>query len=284
VLREQQMLEFAVGQRRRIEQHTRVAESKERSGIIGPMDLLRARIRLGEAQDALNQARVTSQAAMNRLRRALDISLDTEIVLAKPGEPRIDGANLEAEAALNRPEIVQMRAELGEAMRIAGVADKNVLPEVTLRVSAGQATTDPFLVQYLPATQRQWSVFLQTSTDLARTAEKNAARQAALRAQSARIALESKIEEVRRQVREQRLQLDDARVRIALREGQIHQAETRLALAEVKFSHDMASNVDVIEAETELQRAEAILAGARVDFAVGVYQLRAMAGQLLPLT
>jgi outer membrane protein TolC len=40
-----------------------------------------------------------------------------------------------------------------------------------------------------------------------------------------------------------------------LREEQIRQGESRLALAQVKFSHDMASNLDVIEAETELQRA-----------------------------
>jgi outer membrane protein TolC len=49
----------------------------------------------------------------------------------------------------------------------------------------------------------------------------------------------------------------------------------------VKFSHDMASNLDVIEAESELQRAAASLAGARADYAIGIYQLRAMAGRLL---
>ena len=285
VLREQQLLAFALAQRDRIEQHTAVAGSKERSGLIGPMDLLRARIRLKDAEDSLNQARVTVQSAMNRLRRALDIPLDTALALGPPGPPRMDGEDLEAEAVARRFEILQLRAELDEAVRVAGVAQKNVFPEVTLHVAAGQATlVDPFLVQYVPTTQRQWSVYLQSSTDLSRTAEKNAARQATLRVDSARFALESKIEEVRRQVREQRLQLDDARVRIGLREDQIRQAESRLALAQVKFSHDMASNVDVIEAETELQRAETSLAAARADFAVGVYQLRALAGHLLPLS
>lgn len=282
VLREHQLLAFAAAQRSRIEQHTVVAESKERSGLIGPMDLLRARIRLTDAEDALNQARVSSEAAMNRLRRALDLPLDAQIRLATPAEARLNGFDLEAEALARRAEIVQMRADVEEALRVAEVARKNVLPEVTLHVTAGQATqVDPFLVQYVPTTQRQWSVYLQSSTDLRRTGEKNAWRQALLRAEASRSALDTKIEEVRRQVREQRLQLADARVRIGLREEQIHQAETRLALAQVKFSHDMASNLDVIEAEGELQRAEASIAAARADYAVGVYQLRAMAGHLL---
>jgi len=124
-------------------------------------------------------------------------------------------------------------------------------------------------------------VYLQSSSDLTRTAEKNALAQAELRVETARMALETRIEDVRRQVREQRPQLADARARIGLREEQIRQAEARLALAQVKFSHDMASNLDVLDAETELQRAEAVVAAARADYAVGVYLLRAMAGHLL---
>jgi len=282
VLREERLLAFAREQRTRMEQHTAVAEAKERSGLIDSMDLLRARVRLKDAEDALNLERVTLEGAMNRLRRALDLPLDADLRLAPPTEARLDGIDPEAEAMARRAEIVQLRAELDEALRTADVAQRNVLPEVTLHFSVGQASqVDPFLVQYVPTTQRQWSVFLQSASDLERTAEKNAARQAALRVEIARFALESKTTDVRREVREQQLKLADARVRIGLREEQIHQAETHLALAEAKFSHDLASNLDVLEAENELQRAEASLAGARADYAVGVFQLRAMAGRLL---
>jgi len=282
VLREKQLFDVAEGQRVRIEQHTAVAEAKERSGIIGPMDLLRAQVRLKESEDAANQARVNVEAALNRLRRALDIALDTGLRLAPAPDARLGGGDLEGEAVERRAEIVQLRADLDEAVRAVDVARKNVRPEVTLHIVAGQATQiDPFLAQYVPTTTRTWNVYLQSSSDLTRTAEKNALAQAELRVETARMALETKIEDVRRQVREQRLQLADARVRIGLREEQIRQAEARLALAQVKFSHDMASNLDVLEAETELQRAEAVVAAARADYAVGVYQLRAMAGHLL---
>ena len=282
VLREQELLAFAHAQAMRIQRHTMIAEAKERSGLIGPMDLLRARIRSSDAEDALSQARFAHSAAVNRLRRALDVPLEASFELQPPPEPRLGDGDIEEQALERRHEVVQLRAEYAEALRLATVAEKNILPEVSLRVSAGTATqVDPFLAQYLPSTQRQWSVFLQSSTDLRRTAEKNVHRQALLRVETARLALDTMIEDVRRQVREQRLQLEDARSRMTLRESQIAQAEARLALAQVRFTHDMASNVDVIEAEGELQRAQASIAAARADFAVGVYQLRAMAGRLL---
>jgi len=281
-LREQRMQEFAQHQRRRIEEHTAIAESKERSGLIGPMDLLRAQVRLKDAEDAENQSRVSSQAAMNRLKRAMDVPLDADIRLVQPREAPPGNFDFEAEAVANRVEIVQLRADVDEAVRQAEVAQRNIRPEVTLHITAGQATqVVPFLVQFVPTTSRQWAVYLESSAEFSRKAEENAWRQALLRVESTRLALETKTEEIRRQVREQRLQLADLRVRIGLREEQIRQGESRLALAQVKFSHDMASNLDVIEAESELQRAAASLAGARADYAIGIYQLRAMAGRLL---
>ena len=283
VLREQSLAAFAAAQLKRIDEHTAIAESKERSGLIGPMDLLRAQVRLKDAEDAANQARLTYQASLNRLRRAMDVPLDSDLRLAPPRDVLVESADYEGEAIERRIEIVQLRAELDEAIRAAEVAKRHIRPEVTLHVTAGQATTVvPFLVQFVPATQRQWSVYLESSTEFSRKAEENAWRQALLRVETARATLEARIEDVRRQVREQRMQLADLRVRIGLREEQIRQAQSRLALAQVKFSHDMASNVDVIEAETELQRAEASLAAARAEYAVGVYQLRAVAGRLLP--
>ncbi len=285
VMREQSVVAFSAAQRERIERHARIAETKERSGIIGPMDRYRATIRLKDAEDALNQARVAELAALNRLRRALDLPVDVALTLHPPGEVRLpEIGRVESDALDLRPELLELRAQYEEAVRQARVAEKRIQPELTLLVTAGQATQpDPLLVQFLPATQRQWSVSLQASSDLRRTAERNAWRQARLRVDSVRAALDARVENVRRQVRDHILLLADMRTRIALREDQIRQAEARLALAQVKFAHDMANNLDVIEAEGELQRAESSAAATRADYALGVYQLHALGGQLLAL-
>jgi outer membrane protein TolC len=95
--------------------------------------------------------------------------------------------------------------------------------------------------------------------------------------------LESKLIDVRRQVRQQLLALAEARQRIALRREQITQARGKLALAEVKFGHEMADNFDVIEAETEVERARGSLLATEAEYAVGVYNLQAMTGHLFDL-
>jgi outer membrane protein len=282
VLRERSLASFAHAQRDRIERHARIAESKERAGVIGPMDGYRAAIRLKDAEDAANQADSALKAAQHRLCRAMNLPLDTVLALHPPGEAQAPApARVESDAMAFRHELAQLRAERDEALRQAEVARKRILPEVTLQVGLGQQThADPFLVQFLPTTQRQWTVSLQSSSDLDRSAEKNAWRQSLLRVDSISATLDSQVEEVRRQVREHVQRLAEAHSRIALRVAQSRQAEARLALAQVKFAHDMASNLDVLEAEGELQRAEASLATARAELAVGTYELLAMSGRL----
>ena len=119
------------------------------------------------------------------------------------------------------------------------------------------------------------------SSDIFRSAQKTAYRRAELRHKSLRLSLESKAAELRRQVRQQLALLGEAQQRITLRRQQIKQAESKLALAEVKFSHDMADNFSLLEAETELQRSRLNLLATEAEYAVGVYNLKAIAGRLL---
>ena len=94
--------------------------------------------------------------------------------------------------------------------------------------------------------------------------------------------LETKSADIRRQVRQQLALVEEAKQRVVLRKEQIRQAEGKLALAEVKFAHDMADNFAVIEAEGELQRARSNLFATVADVAIGIYNLKAIAGHLLP--
>jgi outer membrane protein len=69
--------------------------------------------------------------------------------------------------------------------------------------------------------------------------------------------------------------------RMQIRKDQIHQARGKLALAKIKFSHGMADNFDLIEAETELQQARSNFLAAQIEYIVGVYRLRAAMGTLI---
>jgi outer membrane protein TolC len=54
-----------------------------------------------------------------------------------------------------------------------------------------------------------------------------------------------------------------------------------MRLAEIKFSHGMGDNFDLIESETELQRAKTDLLSEKTSYIVGQYRLRAALGTLL---
>ena len=282
LIRDQEMLRLAQSLAERLQRQALVAQSKERVGTANPMDTYRAEIVLKDAEAAANQARNAVAASGDRLKLLLELELDTGLRLVAPSIPQLDDLDYEAQALMGRAELLQLQAEIDEAERGLRVAGNDLLPDVSLQVNYGQATSnDPFLNQYLPTTQKQWSVYLTASSDILRSAQRTTYRRAELRLKSLRLNIESKGAELRRQVRQQIALLTEAKQRITLRRQQIKQAESKLALAEVKFSHDMADNFSLLEAESELQRSRLNLLATEAEYAVGVYNLKAIAGRLL---
>ncbi len=282
LIRDQEALRLADSLVERLRRQALVAQSKEHVGTASPMDTYRAEISLKDAEDAANQARNAAAASGDRLKLLLDLDLDTGLQLAAPPIPQLDDLDYEVEALKGRAELLQLQAEADDAARALRIAGNDLLPDVNLQVDYGQSTlSDPVLSRYLPTTQRQWSVYLQASSDIFRSGQQTAYRRAELRLKSLRLSLENKSLELRRQVRSQLALLGEARQRIALRREQIKQAESKLALAEVNFGHDMADNFTLLEAETELQRSRLNLLATEADYAVGVYNLQAITGRLL---
>jgi outer membrane protein len=281
-VRQQRIVELNEDFEQRLRRHAAVAARKERVGLATPMDTLRAEIRRRDAEDAAHVARTMGEAALGRLRVMLAIPIDTELRLAPPSPaPSLERGDLDERALAGRMDVRQMDAELAEARRAVAVAERATLPEVTLRVNYGHATfSDPLLASLVPATQRQWSVFVQGSGDVRRTVERERYGRALLRVTALETALAEKTDDIRRLIRQQERAIEESAARIALRGEQIHHAEGKLALAELKFAHDMADNFDLIEAETDLQHARTDLITAEADHAVALHSLRAATGRL----
>jgi len=88
-------------------------------------------------------------------------------------------------------------------------------------------------------------------------------------------------DEIKREVRRQLQALEKDLERIQIRRKQERQAEEKLALAKIKFNYDMADNFDVIEAETERQRAKVDLLSTETDYIIGTYRMRSVLGTLI---
>jgi outer membrane protein TolC len=268
----------------RLQAHADVARAKENVGLATPMDTYRAEIRLKDAETSRLQAVEVYQDVTDRLKSTLSISLQQEVALIAPvpvEKPVISSAEAVRIALAGRLELLQAEADIREAERKASVLKHNVLPELNLVFDYTNAWAMNNAQFGRINDTGLWGLRLESTTDLFRTTEKVAYQLGLLTLQSARINLETKKDEIRRQVRMQVTSLKELQERIALRKEQITQAEGKLALAQVKFSHGFTDNFNLIEAETELQSAKGNLLSAETEVNVGIFKLQAAMGILL---
>jgi outer membrane protein len=284
-VRQEEMLRLYEKMVARLKGHSEIARAKEKVGLATPMDTYRAEIPLKEAEDAMITASAAFQDAKDRLKLILALPQNTELEVTVPEAPAFRELSLNdaIDTALKkRIEIEQMNHDMAEAERKAAVMKHNILPELNLVVGYGRYATAETMGQSTGVDLDRYSVSLQAGTDIFRTAEKAAYQQSLISIKTLRLNMESRMEDISRQVRKQWLSLKEAVKRTEIRKSQITQGEEKMALAEVKFAHGMADNFDVIEAEKELQSARGNLLAAEIEHAIGIYNIKAIMGELVP--
>jgi outer membrane protein len=284
-VRQEEMLRLYEKMVARLKGHSEIARAKEKVGLATPMDTYRAEIPLKEAEDAMITVSTAFQDAKDRLKLILALPQNTELEVTVPAAPvfRELSLNDAIDMALKkRIEIEQMNHDMAEAERKAAVMKHNILPELNLVVGYGRYATAETMGQSTGVDLDRYSVSLQAGTDIFRTAEKAAYQQSLISIKTLRLNMESRMEDISRQVRKQWLSLKEAVKRTEIRKSQITQGEEKMALAEVKFAHGMADNFDVIEAEKELQSARGNLLAAEIEHAIGIYNIKAIMGELVP--
>jgi outer membrane protein TolC len=282
--RQHESIQLNADMAEKLRAHARVAQAKEGVGLVSPMDSYRAEIRRKDAEDARSQSVQGKLEAINRLKLILGLPVSDAIELAPPPLDEVSVPPLEAcltTAIVESIDLRQAQAELAEAERRTTVAKENTLPDVNLIFDYAREGSGDSVGASTSFDQNRWGVHLQGSTDLYRTSQKAAYSQSLLAVSNARISLENRTEELSRQVRLQYEKLTQGQERIAIREAQISQAEGKRALAQTKFTHGMADNFDLVEADGELLQARLNLLAAKVDYAVGVYVLKGFMGVLV---
>jgi outer membrane protein TolC len=126
-----------------------------------------------------------------------------------------------------------------------------------------------------------WAIGLRSRTDVARTVERAAYGQSLVATRSARRGYDLQTDQVVSQVKRELRNLDRSEQRILIQQDKREQAKRQLALASLKFRHGLATNFDLIDAETELRRSEVSLVSSRIDYILGTYRLRGAMGTLL---
>jgi outer membrane protein TolC len=284
VMEQRELVRLYDSQVQRLQGHAETAKIRERVGLATPIDVYRAQIRLKDAEDSLTQALESLRDAKDALKLILALPLERRIDVSAP--VAYQPVNLDLNDAVkialdNRIELEQAKDQIREAERRSRVSKHNLLPQLDIAMNYETYGSSEDFGHSLEFDEDRWTISLVSTTDWARTSERAAYRQSLIDIRTARLDLEARQDEITRDVRRQLDALRRAEERIDIREEQIRQAEGKLALARVKFNHGMADNFDVIEAESELQRARVDLLAVKTEYIVGTYNMRAVLGTLI---
>lgn len=270
----------------KFKRHTAIAQIKTDVGLAQPLDVYRAQIKEKDAQVSLTDSLEKLQAAYNNLKSILSIPQDREIALRdtpiKNNATKIDINKMETIAFENSIEIKSALDSLNEKKRSAKIAEHYLLPDLTVFFDYTRSGNDnDFGNDTFRLDEDSWRVYLTSSSDFARTSEKNSYRQSLINVQSGELELANKKDQLGKEVKNQVDFLEKSRERIALLEQQIQKAMGKLELSKIKFNNGMADNFDMIEAETELNQAQLNHLSAQINHITGTYRLRKTIGTLI---
>jgi len=284
IVKQQDLVHLYQAQTKSFKDHAMMAKTREKVGLASPLDVYRAEIRLKDTQDSLTRALEALRSANDRLKIVLASPLEQSIQVTAPLDYLPLDITLDksvATALKNRVELKQIDDQIEETRRTSRIAKNNLLPQLDLVANYTRLGEDDQFNRLLRLNENLWTINLTSTTDWKRTAEKAAYQQALLAVKTDELTRWTRIDSIKREVRQNFDSLLKAQERMQIRNEQINQARGKLALAKIKFGNGMANNFDVIEAETELETARVNLLAAKIEHIVGRYRLRAAMGTLI---
>ncbi len=171
----------------------------------------------------------------------------------------------------------QQQLDISESKRKLAIAKNNILPQLDLKL--GYNRFGEKVLFDLP--DETWTVSLTSDTDLFRKSEKNNYESSRISHRKALIDLEEKKDLIIKEVRTELNSLNKQKKQIEIRKEQAKQAQGKLKLSQSKFRHGMGGNFDLLESQTQLQRAQTNLLNDTIGYIIGSYRLRSTIGTLI---
>ena len=240
-------------------EHGRLAEVRERDGVGLKSDQLRAATAISEAQQRLISAKNDLLLARMRLNLAaggrqgdaLDIS-----GIADLEQPLLAQGEMVAQAQKSRPDLRIGEKAVEKGALAVRQARNAYLP--TVYASAGYQLNDRDLP--LGRDNDSWSVGVNLRWELFDGTSRSHARQKAELSRQAAVALlENDRREVTLQVTESVLRREEAGLRLESARAAVRAAEEGRRLITLRFENGLSSMVELMDAETALNRSRANL-------------------------
>lgn len=284
VIRKREILRLQQSSYGRLQGFTEAAIVKQKMGLATAIDVYRARIKLKQAESFLISSQESYQDALDNLKIILVVPMEQMIEVSAPLKyniVRIEESKAIEVSLRERTELYQFQDMISNLELQSKVAKHNILPDLDLTLKYTAKGSDVSLSRSIRNNRGSFEVGLVSSGGVKRTIERATYEKSKLVIKSAERILSLKQDEIKREVKFVLRNLYRAEKNIDIQEEQIGQAKGKLELAKVKFSHGIADNFDLIEAESELRQAEISLISAVIEYIVGGYRLGAAMGTLI---
>ncbi|MGK0673093.1 MAG: TolC family protein [Halothiobacillaceae bacterium] len=260
------------------EEYVRITERLLQQGMAVKSDILAAKVHLNDVKLQLARARNAEAAALDQLHLLLGMPLDAPLDVGPEVAPwplQGDLSELQQKAKDNHPALQAMRHQLEGLTANVDVARAGLLPQfnVMLRQDWNDQSLGFGASSYTVAGVLSWNAFDAGGTSAAVD-----------RAQAARIEAAAKLrqaeEGIQLQVREALRKSREADEAVAARALAIEQAKEAQRLVKKRYEHGLATMVELLAAQAQLDKAQADWVAARYEQVVQRAELMRAVGLL----
>jgi outer membrane protein TolC len=260
------------------EEYVRITERMQQQGMVVKSDVLTARVHLDDVKLQLARARNAEAAALDQLHLLLGMPLEAPLDVGPELVPLpLQGElpELQQKAKDGHPALQAMRHQLEGVTANVDVARAGLLPQfnVMLRQDWNDQALGFESSSYTVAGVLSWNAFDAGGTSAAVD-----------RAQAARIETAAKLrqaeEGIQFQVREALRKSREADKAVAARELAVELADEAQRLVKKRYENGLATMVELLAAQTQLDKAQADLVAARYEQVVQRAELKRAVGLL----
>ncbi len=281
VLRAQKAAELSTQQVKALEAQTAQAQAFYEGGAIPKNDLLKAEVELANARQILIRAQNQVELARTHFNYALGENLDTPLQIEEleESQPSVVELKTAIHTAMDRrPELQELAQSIEAARREVSAAQSQFFPQLslvgtyTVDIAGGNPSFSP--ERWEIGGVLQWRAF-EGGRVRAQVSEAKISQQKAtdtLQQQRNRVTLE---------VKEAVIVLLESEHKIRVAEKAIAQAEENFRIAQERYSAQIATSTDVVDAEALLTQARTNYFNAIYDYHLASFALKKATGVIL---
>lgn len=253
-------------------------------GLASRLDVSRAEIQVQQAEESLINARRSLGDAQDIFKVDLNLPVDVELELVPELEyPPFNIVESEAIATAMkyRLDLVDEWDEIWDAKRDLKVAKNNILPGLDLVVGYALSGVGDTVGRSFDFRESGFRIGFQTSaTNLNRKAERARYKSAQVDVASSERSYGLLVDTIMREVRDGIRTLENRYKNIPIQKKTFDEAKSGLDVANERYKRNLADNFDIVDAESNLLRAEVGLITAITDYIVEHTRFRKTIGTL----